>query len=170
MHGLRNKFVESSVIGKCMCVQQSENGPSVMDKTAASASETAAAGTGLSDDRRSHKDGAAAHTTSSASLGDTRHPSPTPALALVGGDANVKAAADSLNVKDVEAERASMRGEGGGGGDDVEGGGEDARGSWGNKLGFILTCISFSVGLGNVWRFPYLCYKNGGGECTMYCY
>jgi len=37
------------------------------------------------------------------------------------------------------------------------------RGAWGGKLEFILTCIGFSVGLGNVWRFPYLTFQNGGG-------
>jgi len=37
------------------------------------------------------------------------------------------------------------------------------RQTWNRKAEFILAVIAFAVGLGNVWRFPYLCYKNGGG-------
>lgn len=38
------------------------------------------------------------------------------------------------------------------------------RGQWANKLEFLLAVAGTLVGLGNLWRFPYLCYKNGGGK------
>lgn len=40
----------------------------------------------------------------------------------------------------------------------------EERPAWSSKLQYILAQVGFSVGLGNVWRFPYLCQKNGGGE------
>lgn len=39
----------------------------------------------------------------------------------------------------------------------------DDRPAWDSKIQYVLAQVGFSVGLGNVWRFPYLCHQNGGG-------
>ena len=54
----------------------------------------------------------------------------------------------------------------------VEGGevpeGEVPRAAWDSKLQYIFMVISYAVGLGNVWRFPYLTQQHGGGECSPF--
>ena len=37
------------------------------------------------------------------------------------------------------------------------------RESWGSRTGFLIAAIASAIGLGNIWRFSYLAYDNGGG-------
>lgn len=38
------------------------------------------------------------------------------------------------------------------------------REQWSKKFDFLMSIIGFSVDLASIWRFPYLCFKNGGGK------
>lgn len=48
-------------------------------------------------------------------------------------------------------------------GDDNNAPANTGRPVWGNSIEFLMSCISMSVGLGNIWRFPFTAYENGGG-------
>uniref|UniRef100_A0A1I8Q5G3 Transporter n=1 Tax=Stomoxys calcitrans TaxID=35570 RepID=A0A1I8Q5G3_STOCA len=44
---------------------------------------------------------------------------------------------------------------------------EATRDKWGNNIEFLFSCIALSVGLGNVWRFPFIALDNGGGAFVV---
>jgi len=50
-----------------------------------------------------------------------------------------------------------------GDGDDISVVSSNARGHWGSSAEFVLSYLGYAIGLGNVWKFPYTCFSNGGG-------
>ncbi len=49
----------------------------------------------------------------------------------------------------------------------ISGASESIHGQWSSRRVFILAVMGSAVGLGNIWRFPYVTGENGGGTCIL---
>lgn len=45
-----------------------------------------------------------------------------------------------------------------------DGGANLERPHWSNKLEYMLSMVGFAIGLGSIWKFPFVAYNSGGGE------
>ncbi|HFE54010.1 MAG TPA: sodium-dependent transporter, partial [Bacteroidetes bacterium] len=41
------------------------------------------------------------------------------------------------------------------------------RGTWGSRIGFLMAAAGSAIGLGNIWRFPYVTGENGGAVFVL---
>lgn len=75
------------------------------------------------------------------------------------GTGSVAGTSQAKSVKDKKVALAKSAKSVGSSGSD-----KSQRDTWKNHFEYIFACIGFSVGYGNIWRYPYLAYENGGGR------
>lgn len=85
--------------------------------------------------------------------------SPPQASSIGSSEPNLSVGGSTANIINQSTSSVNAAGEAAG-----AAASEPKRGNWGSQVEFTLACIGYAVGLGNVWRFPHLVYRNGGGK------